>query len=284
MRQKTWSEDNVTQPTRARLTHEPEWNYSSEDFVNAVNLLLTCKRTKTEIETFLYSRFLFCFHTLKDLRRFLHTAPETGLKSLRKMLIVQDGYGNPLMTLDQKFRNRYYQSWEKVCSLLGQMTPNLKHLKLKVYDREWPSELSGKEYTPVWKSSIIKIAPTLLAKVEVQIHHQMIDENEEVLKDLARQMEDSMMTEGGRNDRDRLETERVMAEVEARRAAEEERERKKKVKLNAPPPPTELVISVNDIKMQTNKASTVKKFRSKGLEKYGKVVPFVYGLPVTQFD
>lgn len=284
-KKRCWSDEYaVSQPARSRLTHEPEWNYTSEDFVNAINLLLTCKKVKAEVETFLYSRILFCFHSLKSLRRFLHTASRSGIHSMRRLFIMQDGYGNSYMTVDQKFRERYYRSWENVCTLLGKLAPNLKHLKLKVFDREWPSELSGKGYAPVWKHSILKSAPTLLPKVEVQIHHQMIDQNEEVLRDLARCVENSMMTQEGCNDRDRLETERVLAEINARKAAREERERKKRAKLNAPPPPTELIISMDDIQKQAQKAPLVKKYRSKGLEKYDKIDRSIYSFHVERYD
>lgn len=280
---KCWSEDNVVASRqRSRLTHEPEWTYTSEELLTAINLLLTCKKVKGEVETFLYSRILFCFHSLKSLRRFLHTASASGIQSMRKIFIAQDGYGNSFLTADQRFRGRYYKSWEKVCTLVGQMAPNLKHIKLKVYDREWPSELSGKDYAPIWKTAILKTAPVLVPRVEVRIHHQMIDHNKEVLSDLARRVEDSMMTQEGRDDRDRLETVRVMAEIDARKAAKEERERKKRVRLNAPPPRTELVISMDDIQKQANNTQTVKKLRSKGLERYDRTAPNVYSLQPEQ--
>lgn len=283
--QNYWSEEHVAQnPLRSRLTHKPEWNYTSGDFANAINLLLTCKEIKHEVETFFYSRLLFCFYSLKSLRHFLHIAPKTGIQSIRRAFIKQDGYGNPQMTENQKYRDRYYQSWENVCTLFGQMVPHVKHLKLKVFDREWPCVLSGREYAPAWKASILKTAPALLPKVEVRIHHKMIDRNPEVLKDLARRVEDSMMTQAGREHRDRLETERVLADVAARRAAKEEKERKRKAKLSAAPPPTELVISMHDIQKQANKVSAANKVRSKGLEKFGRVDRSIYNFDVERYD
>lgn len=275
-RPKSWADEDVAVPLRSRLIHELELGYYSTDFVDALSLLLTSKKVKHEVETFLYSSLLFCFHSLKSLRRFLRVASKSGLKSMRKLYIVQDGYGNSQLTVDQQYRERYYQNWEKVYTQVGQMAPHIRHLKLGIYDTDWPSQLSGKAYNPTWKPAILKVAPELLPKVEVRVQHKMLDQNKEVLRDLARWVEDSMMTQEGRDKRNRRETERVLAEISACKAAREEKERKRQAKLNAPPPRSELTISMNDVQNQVNKAPASKKFRSKGLEMYEKVESTIY--------
>lgn len=269
-----WSEEHVTRrPRQSRLMYEPEWNQTSEDFGAAVKLMLTCKRIRTEVETFLYSGIQFCFHDLKSLRSFLRTAPKSGIGAIRSVFIRQEGYGNARAVEHQQYRERYYKGWEQACAQLGEKVTNLQHLKLMVRDREWPCVLSGKEYTPAWGESILKSAPALLPKVEVRVHHKMIDRNQEVLKDLARRVEDRMMTLAGREERDRIEAERVLAQIAARKAAKEEKERRRLAKLNAPPPPTELVISMDDIQKHVGKSVVVNKVRREGLDKFTKITP-----------
>lgn len=281
-----WSEEYVTRkPYRPRLRYEPEWNYTSDDFGNVTKLMLTCKQIKSEVESLFYSRIQFCFHSLKSLRSFLQRAPKGGIQAIRSIYIRQDGYGNSHVTEYQKYRERYYQGWEETCTQLGQMALNLQHLKLKVYDREWPCVLSGKDYTPAWGEAIMKSAPALLPKVEVRIYHKMIDRNQEVLKDLARRVEDSMMTKAGRDERDRVETEYVFSQIAARKAAKEKKELQRIAKLNAPPPPTELVISMDDIQKQVSKTSVAtNKVRNKGLDKFHKIERGVYNFDVEQYN
>lgn len=287
-----WSDEHIThKPRQSRLMYEPEQDHTSEDFGSALKLLLTCKQIKGEVETFLYSQIQFCFYSLKPLRSFLHTAPENGIQAIRSVYIRQDGYGNPRATENQRYREKYYQRWMETCAQLGQKATSLEHLKLSICDKEWPAILSGKEYTPVWGEAFLKSAPALLPKVEIRVHHKMVDRNQEVLKDLARRVEDSMMTHEGRQERDRIETEAALAEIAARKAeiaarkaAKEERERQRLAKLNAPPPPTELVISMDDIQKEINKTSVVNKVRSKGLDKFSKLDTSMYGFEVWRCD
>lgn len=269
---KFWSEEHVKRKRpRSRLMHELDVAQESDGYGTAVNLLLTCKAVRDEVETLLYSQTFFHFFSLKNLRKFLSTASKTGIESIRKASIKQDGYGNPQTTNDQEYQSRYYKRWEETCAKFGQMTPNLEHLKLAIYDREWPSVLSGGEYNPGWREAIMKTAPALLPKVEVRIYHQMIDRNREGLKDLARQIENGMMTSAGRCERDRIETEQAMAQIAARKAAREERERKRQAKLNAAPPPTELTISMDEVQKRAKQNPKTVKVRRHGLDKFSKV-------------
>lgn len=251
---KVWSEQGGEhQRSALRLCHLLDLSQAEQGLEITKNLLLACKHVRNDVELYLYSRTTFCFSSTKVLHRFLSTASKPGLRAIRKLEIFHQGYGLPELTEHQKYQDKYYERWSKVCTKVGEELSGLEHLKLEAHMRHWPCDLVSAVPNTPWRKACLQMAPRRLQKVEVKLSHDMIHRNEMVLKELARRLENDMMTQEGQDERDRWETEQVLKELAARQAAKEAKAAARAAKRRAPRP---LIITDEDIKK--SKAAPVK--------------------------
>lgn len=262
-----WSEQNVEHKRpRPRLCHLLDLNQVEQGLGITKDLLLACKQVRYDVELYLYSRTTFCFSSTKALHRFLNTASKPGLQAIRNLEILHKGYGLPEMTEHQRYRDKYYERWTKACMQVGEQLSGLQYLKLEAHMRDWPCDLASAVPNTPWRKACLQMAPRRLPKVEVKLCHHMIHRNDMVLKELARRLENDMMTQDGQDDRDRVETEQVLKDLAAKRAAKEARAAARAAKLKAP---QSLTISQADI--QQSKPTSVKVCRKGNLDKYSSV-------------
>ena len=297
----TWSTalDKHKRP-RTRLFHFVANDQMDQGLQLTMSLLLACKDVRNDIEQYLYSRTTFCFDSLKVLNFFLGTASKQGLQAVRKLELSYEGYGNPELTDNVQFRERYYEGWSTTCVKLGQQLASLSDLKIDARLHDWPYDMSKSGLVAMWEKTVVRMAPRRLPRVKVTLHHRMFHCNSRAMKDLAHSVEDLMLTQEGREERDLIETRMVLARLEAKRVAREARLEAKKVakeakrkaeeakektkeeaekkatkieakakeaKMNAP---TEMTITIDQIKQQKPVAVKV---RHKGLDKYTRLEP-----------
>ena len=110
------------------------------------------------------------------------------------------------------------------------------------------------------------MAPRRLPKVEVKLSHHMVHRTDMALQELARRLENDMMTQGGQDERDLMETEQVLKELAGRKAAKEAKAAARAAKLRAP---GSLTIIDEDIKK--SKPTGVKVHKKGGLGDYSTV-------------
>ncbi|KAJ9652932.1 hypothetical protein H2198_007841 [Neophaeococcomyces mojaviensis] len=262
----TWSTELVKHkrpPTR--LFHMVDTHQINQGLGLTMNLLLACKEVRDDVELYLYSRTTFCFDSLKVLRSFLSKASKQGLQAIRKLELRHEGYGNPELTDNDKFREKYYGRWCQICSQIGEVLVSLSDLKIDAHLQEWPCDMSGSGLNAPWRNAFLQMAPRRLPRVNATLRHTMFHCNTRLMKDLAHRLEDDMMTQEGRHERDLIESKMVLAELEAKRVAKEARRKAKEAKKNAP---TELTITMDQIKQQ--KPSPVK-VCSKDLDNYSRL-------------
>ncbi|KAK5076029.1 hypothetical protein LTR51_001708 [Lithohypha guttulata] len=269
-RKKVWAEQDVKHKRpRRRLSHLLDSDQIGQGLGITRNLLLACRKVRNDVELYLYSRTTFCFSSVNVLASFLDTASKPGLRAIRKVEILHMGYANPEYSAHQKYRDRYYARWCKTCTAFGDHVTGLEHLKLEVHVHDWPYEISERQPNHIWRTSCLRMVSDKISKVEVKLHHSMIQGNTRVLRDLAHDLEDDMMTLEGREERDRLETLQVLRELQAKRdALKAARERARLGREQAAKSPPELSISAEELKEQKPTAVKVCK---KGLEKYSRL-------------
>ncbi|KAK5101582.1 hypothetical protein LTR70_000691 [Exophiala xenobiotica] len=264
---KVWSEQQVEHKRpHLRLSHLLDLSQAEQGLGITKNLLLACKQVRNDVELYLYSRTTFCFSATKALHRFLNTASKPGLRAIRKLEILHKGYGHPELTEHQVFQDKYYERWSKVCTQVSEDLSGLEHLKLEAHMRDWPCDLVSAVPNTPWRKACLQMAPRRLLKVEVKLSHDMIHRNDMALKELARRLENDMMTQEGQDERDLWETEQVLMELAARKAAKEAKAAARAAKLRAP---GSLTITDEDIKK--SKPGGVKVHRKGGLSDYSTV-------------
>lgn len=196
-----------------------------------------------------------------------------GLQAIQKVEISHEGYGNPELAENAIFRDKYYSQWTKVCVEAGKRLTGLKHLKINACLWQWPCDMSQLGCNSEWRDAFLQLAPRRLAKVEIFLQHTMFHNNTRLMRDVAHKLEDDMMTDEGRQDRDIAESKLVLARMEAKKAAKEAKRRAQEAKERAP---TEFTITMDQIKQQ--KTSPVK-YCNTGLDKYTRL-NMVYMAPV----
>lgn len=262
-----WSEQEVEHKRpHPRLYHLLDLHQAEKGLGITKCLLSACKQLRNDVELYLYSRTTFCFSSTKALHRFLNTASKPGLRAIRKVEILHMGYGIPALTEHQQFRDKYYERWSKSCIKVGQELSGLEHLKLEAHMRDWPCDLASAAPHTLWRKACLQMAPRRLRKVEVKLFHHMIHRNDMVLKELARRLENDMMSQDGQNERDLLETEKVLEQLAAKKAAKEARTAARAAKRLAP---KSLTISQEVVKQ--SKSTPVKICKKAGLGDYSKV-------------
>lgn len=263
-----WSEEKVQHKRKCtKLFHTLDNNNIDQGFELTIALLSTCRKVRDDVEQYLYSRTTFCFDSTKVLNRFLSTASNPGLRAIRKVEIFHQGYSNPENTKERIFRDRYYAKWLQVCTRFGNELSSLEELKLEAVLRKWPCEFAAlNDSNDICRKAFLQLTPRRLRKVEVKLQHPMIKNNRNVLTDLAHALEDDMMTEEGREARDRWEHKKVVQAVRAKKQAEREaKAMAKRKELLALQPLKSLNITKEDI---ANQNPVPSKALSKGLEKY----------------
>ena len=258
-----WSEQHIehTRP-KPRLGHMLDSAQIEKGLGITKNLLLACKQIRNDVELYLYSRTTFCFSSLKVLNRFLDTASKPGLRAIRKVELLDQGYASPELTEHQQYQDKYYAKWSETCHRVGDEVTGLDYIKLEAHLRDWPCDMTSKLKNTSWRRACVQMAPRRAAKVEVKLFHPMVHRNSMVLRELARDVENDMMTQQGIDERDRVETLEVLKQRDLKMAA---KAAKMKAKLKAAP---ELTISINDVEHQ--KPTPIKVCKT-GLEGYARV-------------
>lgn len=266
-----WSEEDVKHKReRMKLFHVLDNSNIDEGFELTIALLSTCREVRDDVEQYLYSRTMFCFDSMNVLDRFLRTASKPGLRAIRKVELVHQGYSNPENTRDRVFRDKYYAKWLRTCTLFGNELIGLEELKLEAVLTKWPCEFAAlNDSKDIWRKGCVQLAPRRLKKVHIRLQHPMIRNNRNVLVDLARTLEDDMMTQEGKEARDKWEYDQVVNAVKAKKRAEREAKAKaKQAELLAAKPWKPLSITKEDIQVQS---SIPVKAVNKGLEKYSRI-------------
>lgn len=267
----TWSEQDVHHKRpKTKLNHVLDTDQIYQGFALTISLLLTCRKIRDDVELYLYSRTTFCFQSNNVLERFLNTASKPGLRAIRKLEIDHQGYSNPEASKDRIFREKYYAKWMKTCTQVGNALTGLEELKLDAILRKWPCEFAAlNESNDMFKKACLQLAPRRIMKVKVTLQHPMIQNNRNVLIDLAHALEDQLMTKEGKEARDNWEHEQVVKAIEAtKKAAKEARAKARRAKLLASKPLKPLSITKEETAI--HKAMPVKVY-NKGLEKFHRI-------------
>ena len=103
----------------------------------SVNLLKTCRKIHDEALPLCYGKASFGFWSRRLLERFLSTIGLEAKRSITKLLIQHETYGDPYSTQDIRWKITHDLKWEACCDMISQELLGLCDLTilLKVNDR-----------------------------------------------------------------------------------------------------------------------------------------------------
>lgn len=187
-----------------------------DPYADPLGLLRTCVQVNWEATPLFYSKTTICFHDLKTIHKFLNAAPPLGLNDVRSLSLAISTYGEPQLTQDCKWKQKHDQKWYNTCWRLAESLPKLQRLKLDLRLATWPTQLS---VNADWTAPLMRLKKNGLHRVRLALRHYRF--NESRLSMAARKLEDSMMTEEGRDERDLREALQAVREMELERARKE---------------------------------------------------------------
>lgn len=187
-----------------------------DPYADPLGLLRTCVQVNQEATPIFYSKTTICFHDLKTINKFLNTAPPLGLKDVRSLSLTISTYGEPQLTKDCKWKEKHDQKWDNTCSRLAENLPKLQRLELDLRLATWPTQLS---VNAEWTHPLMQLKKNGLHQVTITLRHYRF--NESRLSMAARELEDSMMSEEGRDERDLREALQAVREMELEQARKE---------------------------------------------------------------
>lgn len=210
-RSQKYALDPIRKPPRYRLSGRI---LSIDDLdADPLGFLRTCQQVNREATPVFYSKTTICFNNLKTIHKFLNIAPALGLDNMCSLSLTISSYGEPHLTKDCKWKQKQDQRWDDTCSRLAARLPNLQCLELDLRLATWPTQLS---VNADWTIPLMRLRRGGLHSVRLTLHHYRF--NETRLDMVARKLEDRMMTEEGRDERDLQEALQAVREMELNQA------------------------------------------------------------------
>jgi hypothetical protein len=262
-------EDSFPMKKRPRFRLSGEIITIDDQGADPLGLLRSCRKIYRESAPVFYSKTTPCFDSLLPIHKFLHLAPEPGLKHVRSLSLTLSHYGEPELTSDGQWKETYNARWQETCAMLANKLPSLQRLDLDLTLAAWPIQLSSKAE---WTRPLRTLSGEGLHLVLLTLRHNRFESMR--LSQAACRVANSMMTAAGRDERDMNEA------LAAIRQMEIEQRRKAALPVKAK---KVLVIKTDDTDAKvkaaqatktdekTSKAETNTYCRTKGLSQYARV-------------
>lgn len=260
---------------RYRLSCRLLANQNSQITPVPLDVLEVCRKINEEATAYLYAHTTFRFNSVKTVNKFLNLAPKTGIQNIASMEVVHVGYGEPYYTKDSQWKRKADDKWSLVCARMARELTALQYLDIDLTLTSWPLQLKT---TAPWTRPLLTLRGCGLHRVRIILRHHMFAKHR--LAMTARSLENLMMAEKGREERDIEEALEAVREFEKKEAEKAKflpiQARKALViKVNSP----NVADSRNNIQQKGRQAivskgkSTTRPvyYQTRGLEQYARV-------------
>lgn len=137
-------------------------------------LLQTCHQVRNETLHLLYGQITFLFTSQTIFQRFLTTLSPSCLSAIRSIKLRHMTYGEPLMTADKPWKERYDAKWAHLCHLAADTLTDLREFEVQLSINDWPTTL---HLNARWALPLLQFAGRSLrmARVGLQINGRCMD-------------------------------------------------------------------------------------------------------------
>jgi hypothetical protein len=211
--QKEWQALQEKEPWKKH--HRPLYRLSGQilsiddQSSDPIGLLQSCRKVYQEAMPVFYSKTTPCFDHIKSVHKFLNRVPPAGLCNIRSLRLEISEYGEPRLTKDRRWKSKQTERWTTTCERIVRSLTSLECLELDLRLATWPMTLSP---DAKWTAPLMILRGDGLHLVRLTLRHHMF--NETRLGMVARRIEDRMMTETGREERDVREALQAINEME----------------------------------------------------------------------